>query len=70
MMIKLGVRLPRHSKRTRSVSEVSDLEPRFDCSTRKSWVPNHSFRCATLLCGMTVVFGNLAEEFVKLDVPS
>jgi hypothetical protein len=69
-MIKLSVRLPRHSKRARSVSEVSDLEPRFDCSARKGGVPNHSFRCATLLFGMTVVFGKLTAGSVKLDVPS
>ncbi len=69
-MIKLGVRLPRHSKRARSVSEVSDLEPRFEYATRKSRVPNHSFRYATLLFGMTVVFGHLTAGLVKLDFPS
>lgn len=54
----------RHSKRARSVSEVSDLEPRFVLTTQGSGIPNHSFRCAAFVFGMTV-FQNFFEEQLK-----
>jgi hypothetical protein len=44
----------RHSKRARSVSAASDLEPRLLLPATQSGVPNHACRSAAPAFGMTV----------------
>ena len=58
----------RLSKRETKRSEVSDLESRFGghelSRLIKSGVPNHSFRFATLVFGMTIAGGG---DFLSLS---
>jgi hypothetical protein len=60
-MLKSLILFSRHSKRARSASEVSDLEPRFLWPATYSWVPNHAFRSAARAFGMTVYSSGFAQ---------
>jgi hypothetical protein len=60
-MLNQAVLYLRHSKRARSASEVSDLEPRLLLSKTHSGVPNHAFRSTARAFGMTVCSFGFAQ---------
>jgi hypothetical protein len=60
-MLKSLISFSRHSKRARSASEVSDLEPSFLWPVTYSGDPNHAFRFAARAFGMTAYSSGFAQ---------